>query len=555
MFSRGEIKNMNAAANFSNGEILRKRRENVIMNANVHNRNIINQKILSEGVTKAEDLVYLNDGTETDRVGTNNLTLSQFQSQLGYGLPPTLRLFILLWEEIRSYCIHAILQQVIVAGCGGPVGPFQGGNSNSRKGHGTNEHIKSQHRGSDKERKSKRNSHKRSKGTGGHNERNTKIEESRDYLEAWSAFGGAAYPPGGLIPQDAMQLAAFAEARAKMVLPEKEEFCQKCELCGLYFQHPVTYHMKAEHPGCGQHAGGKGYNSGGHYCGGWAGNCGDGGVGGTSWYLICDKCRDAYLKNAANLSPSMIASSESPIIASAAGHSLGATTVSVSGSLPHHSKLHKRGNMFSASDASLSRANQQKLLMASSSDAISSSGEKRSIHGTGMLPLAPENNPLLGARICDNGAISFRQGDPMNTSAYSAVVTSTSGSHVQNSHMIMNNNAMFLLDLSSASSFSSQIPKSENIMSGSYRQYSNPGNSKMPTKFSELGTCHEENAFSSMDPNPFGKVTPFQCFQALGVKNSHLRHINDELVLDETSVKIGSDELYVYMVLKRACDD
>ena len=35
------------------------------------------------------------------------------------------------------------------------------------------------------------------------------------------------------------------------------------------------------------------------------------------------------------------------------------------------------------------------------------------------------------------------------------------------------------------------------------------------------------------------KVTPFQCFQALGVKNSHLRHINDELVLDETSIKMG----------------
>lgn len=69
-----------------------------------------------------------------------------------------------------------------------------------------------------------------------------------------------------------------------------------CELCDGMFPHPVTYHMRQSHPGCGHHASGKGYNSGGHFCGGWAGNCGEGGVGGSSWYLICDKCRDKYLK-------------------------------------------------------------------------------------------------------------------------------------------------------------------------------------------------------------------------------------------------------------------
>ena len=53
--------------------------------------------------------------------------------------------------------------------------------------------------------------------------------------------------------------------------------------------------MKTAHPGCGGHAGSKGYNSGGHYCGGWAGNCGDGGVGGSSWYLICEKCRASHM--------------------------------------------------------------------------------------------------------------------------------------------------------------------------------------------------------------------------------------------------------------------
>ncbi|KAL1517027.1 hypothetical protein ABEB36_000847, partial [Hypothenemus hampei] len=70
-----------------------------------------------------------------------------------------------------------------------------------------------------------------------------------------------------------------------------------CELCGDSFPHPVTYHMHQEHPGCGQHAGGKGYNSGGNYCLGWAGNCGDGGVPGSSWYLLCEQCREKYSKN------------------------------------------------------------------------------------------------------------------------------------------------------------------------------------------------------------------------------------------------------------------
>ncbi|XP_073976386.1 MYC binding protein highwire isoform X3 [Rhodnius prolixus] len=69
-----------------------------------------------------------------------------------------------------------------------------------------------------------------------------------------------------------------------------------CELCGGVFPHPVTYHMRQAHAGCGGHAGGKGYNSGGNFCVGWAGNCGDGGVGGSSWYLVCDTCRDKYLR-------------------------------------------------------------------------------------------------------------------------------------------------------------------------------------------------------------------------------------------------------------------
>jgi E3 ubiquitin-protein ligase MYCBP2 len=68
-----------------------------------------------------------------------------------------------------------------------------------------------------------------------------------------------------------------------------------CELCGNSYPYPVTHHMRKTHPGCGEHAGGKGYNSSGSFCGGWAGHCGDGGIGSSNWYLICDKCRDKYL--------------------------------------------------------------------------------------------------------------------------------------------------------------------------------------------------------------------------------------------------------------------
>lgn len=39
---------------------------------------------------------------------------------------------------------------------------------------------------------------------------------------------------------------------------------------------------------------GKGYNSVGTFCEGWAGNCGEGGKGASSWYLMCDRCREKY---------------------------------------------------------------------------------------------------------------------------------------------------------------------------------------------------------------------------------------------------------------------
>ena len=53
--------------------------------------------------------------------------------------------------------------------------------------------------------------------------------------------------------------------------------------------------MKDMHPGCGKHANGWGYNSRGTFCSGWAGNCGDGGRGGSTWYLLCKDCHARYI--------------------------------------------------------------------------------------------------------------------------------------------------------------------------------------------------------------------------------------------------------------------
>ncbi|XP_017493583.1 PREDICTED: E3 ubiquitin-protein ligase highwire-like, partial [Rhagoletis zephyria] len=68
-----------------------------------------------------------------------------------------------------------------------------------------------------------------------------------------------------------------------------------CEVCEVFLPIPVTYHMRIVHPGCGKSAKGKGYNSVGIFCEGWAGNCGEGGKGASSWFLMCDECREKYI--------------------------------------------------------------------------------------------------------------------------------------------------------------------------------------------------------------------------------------------------------------------
>lgn len=88
-----------------------------------------------------------------------------------------------------------------------------------------------------------------------------------------------------------------------------------CELCDADInsgnqQNAFTQHLKSNHPGCGESARGKGYNSNGVYCEGWAGQCGEEGIGATSWYLMCETCRDKFLlphKKSLNVNDSLLA--------------------------------------------------------------------------------------------------------------------------------------------------------------------------------------------------------------------------------------------------------
>lgn len=99
------------------------------------------------------------------------------------------------------------------------------------------------------------------------------------------------------------------------------------------------------------------------------------------------------------------------------------------------------------------------------------------------------------------------------------------------SHMVMNNNAMFLLDLACASN-SNLVPPSLRKSSSLSSQMSRSGLSAV----SEL---------SHVDPNPFPLV-PFQCCSALGVKDSQLKVCREKFA-HETRVsapELGSSQYF-----------
>ncbi|ESO93791.1 hypothetical protein LOTGIDRAFT_205644 [Lottia gigantea] len=162
-------------------------------------------------------------------------------------LPPTLQHLVYFWEDLAGAVLKVVKQDIVV--------PSPALMNREKKV------VEKKDRNKDKESKSKKRKEGKARGKGMFGE-----DVARLFGAQGPGNGG-----GG----------------------EKESVC---ELCDFSFSHPVTYHMRQAHPGCGRHACGKGYNSGGNFCGGWAGNCGEGGIGGSSWYLMCDQCRDKYLK-------------------------------------------------------------------------------------------------------------------------------------------------------------------------------------------------------------------------------------------------------------------
>ena len=112
--------------------------------------------------------------------------------------------------------------------------------------------------------------------------------------------------PSPKVPSLAQELQSRYEQEKKEIEKRKKDKDKKvlapagggstvCELCDQSYPDPVTYHMKDMHPGCTKHANGWGYNSRGTFCSGWAGNCGDGGRGGSTWYLLCKDCHARYI--------------------------------------------------------------------------------------------------------------------------------------------------------------------------------------------------------------------------------------------------------------------
>jgi len=162
-------------------------------------------------------------------------------SETGASLPPTLSYLVLFWEELCQCTLKKMMENDCVVTC-------------------------------DKSEVDER-----------------RLAGSKNCKDESAPLAAAAALHGNLFGRaaDERVVAGSAEPQGDVL----------CELCGVEFAHPVTYHMRLAHPGCGRPAGGQGYNSGGSFCGGWAGSCGDGGVGGSTWYLMCDVCRTKYLRD------------------------------------------------------------------------------------------------------------------------------------------------------------------------------------------------------------------------------------------------------------------
>ena len=280
-------------------------------------------------------------------------------------LPPALKSLVFLWEELSTNCLQVIEQQTILPS------PMSHAQLEKLVKRSTPDKSSREEKVKDREKKANR--------------------KKKDWKPVGRTTVGDSW---GTIERETI-----------------------CELCGLMFPHPVTYHMKMMHPGCGWHAGGKGYDSGGMYCVGWAGNCGGGGVAGNSWYVLCDSCRDKYLK----------------------------------------AKKNKQG--------------------------------KKLVTG-----------------------ISRRKGE---SSKFSSPINSPGANET---HIIVKNNAMFLLDLASASGLN--IPKKQ----------------RRP---SQTLSSVAENHSPPEAAGPFPPTGPFQCLQALGV---HQTSSNDDRYYEENTRRQSSQQ-------------
>jgi len=468
--------------------------------------------------------------------GSNTSLVGQQQQQPQppqYLLPPTLKLFVMLWEEIRSYCVHAILQQFIVTSGQVPL-------SFARKIETVSGHKI-------RDRKSKRIKRSRTVGSAGSGSSSAdkrmwaaaqahlaelgpddaaaahqqlaedELELYPGYMQGFLDRAGAAAGGGGGAAAAAAAAAAAVVAAAGGGSPaklpsERDEFSQECEMCGNSYQVPVTFHMKKEHPGCGRPAWGMGYSSSGNYAHGWVGNCGDGGTETSTYYLICSKCRERYCLIYTGVkpwTPGLTASaSGGAAAAAAAGAPSGggaAAAAAGSGSNRQLSQL----PLAPPTDASMNSRNQQHSSKAKMGSSKSRSG------------VAAE--PVVGGAFASAGLM---------TPAQKIATSPTTGQ--PNSHMIMSNNAIFLLGL--ASSFNSQLAGGGGGMFKRQQQQQPMASSSSVMQTSNLSAVEELLPF---DPNPFPLV-PFQCFHALGVQDGHLRLINDQLVLDE-ALKCSDD--------------
>lgn len=181
--------------------------------------------------------------------GTESMSSSPKLQGSDVKLPPALHHLVILWEEVSAACKKAIAQQMILPS---PM---------NAQAHCRNVELDNK-----KDNKTERDKKQRKK------------KEWRSAAVAMLSGQGNMFGEAGRLPSDGL---------------DKEVMC---ELCGYYYKNPLTYHMRQAHPGCGNSASGFGYNSSGTFCGGWAGQCGEGGVMGITWYLLCQQCRERYLK-------------------------------------------------------------------------------------------------------------------------------------------------------------------------------------------------------------------------------------------------------------------